>query len=265
MLPGMKPLACIIFILPLLLAPACIADSWIEEPWKNESLSTQDSNMSLPDLMPLNIAGNESQIASLNETPYANYTASARSYELWIRNNSTWARYIQVHQGDSIDLIAYTSRPGHADLYRISYSRGAVYHRGYDLLAGYYNTMMSADEVGRTFLILVLDNQPSAVIIDALPAEKALPSGPVDVKSSIPGKAKVTIKSERVNGYDVYVDGVFYSSDIADGALDGIDSFTLDGDRTYTITVSKRDVMGTTYKSEYRRSFKGGYAYTLKI
>ncbi len=261
----MKPSAYLIFILLLLLAPACIADSWTEEPWKNESLSTQDNNINLPDLMPLDIAGNESQIASLNETPYANRTTSARPCGLWIRNKSTWAQYVQIYQGDSIDLIAYASRPGHADLYRISYSRSIISHRGYDLLAGYYNTIIKADEAGRTFLTLVLDNQPSTAILDVLPAEKALPSGPVDVKSALPGKAKVTIKSERVNGYDVYVDGVFYSSDIADGALDGVASFTLDGDRTYTITVSKRDIMGTTYKSEYRRSFKGGYAYTLKI
>jgi len=87
----------------------------------------------------------------------------------------------------------------------------------------------------------------------------------VDVRTVLPGKAKITIKSERTKGYDVYVDGVFYSSDIADGALDGMASFTLEGGRTHTITVSRRDSQGNISKSEHTRDFKSKTAYTLTI
>ena len=45
--------------------------------------------------------------------------------------------------------------------------------------------------------------------------------------------------SDRIKGYDVYVDGVFYSSDIADDVLDGTANLRVGGDGIHTITISK--------------------------
>ncbi len=82
----------------------------------------------------------------------------------------------------------------------------------------------------------------------------------------MPGKAKVTIDSKRFKGYEVYVDGVFYSSDASDGALDGVATFALEGDETHTITISQRDGQGNIInKSEHTRSFKRDTAYTLTL
>ncbi len=255
-------------LLGVLLGSACAQEnSWTEAPWTDNSSTAQGQNSSLPDLLPFNISGNEPQAFGLGSTeiPYSEYISRIRSSELWTRDNITWRQYIQVHQGDLIELVAYAPKEGRADVYRVSYSKGTISHRGYDLFPGYYKMKILADEVGRTMIISILDSQPSAVIMDVLPIEQKPPGGPVDVKTALPGKAKITIISKNVKGYDVYVDGVFYSSDIADGLPDGIASFYLNGDSTYTITVSKRDFMGTTYNSDYRRSFKGGYEYTLRI
>lgn len=63
-----------------------------------------------------------------------------------------------------------------------------------------------------------------------------------------------------------YLDGVFYSSDIGDGSIDGIASFTVSGDKTHTITVSQRDIQGNIINvSEHTRIFKRDVAYTLLI
>lgn len=255
-------------LIVLLLVSICACESaWTEAPWTLNSLTAQGQNTSLPDLLPFNISGHEPWTFGLGSTevPYSDYASRVRSSELWIRDNTTWRQYIQVHRGDMIELAAYAPKEGRADLYMITYGKGVVSHKGYDLLPGYYSIEISAGDVGRTMLILMLNSQPSAIIVDVQPSERKSPNGPVDVKTALPGKAKITIMSEKVKGYDVYVDGVFYSGDIADGLMDGIASFYLNGDRTYTITVSKRDVMGATYKNDYRRSLKGGYAYTLRI
>ena len=91
-------------------------------------------------------------------------------------------------------------------------------------------------------------------------------SSPLDVATIPIGKAKVTIKSERIKGYDVYLDGVFYSSDISDGSLDGITGFTVGADKTHTITVSQRDIQGNIVnENEHTKSFKRDTAYTLSI
>jgi hypothetical protein len=116
-------------------------------------------------------------------------------------------------------------------------------------------------------VILVAKNAPSnALMIDVSPQPAALHNSPVDVMAAAPGRVKVAIVSERIRGYDVYVDGVFYSSDIADGKLDGNASFILSRDGKHTITISERDGQGNTInKNEHAKEFKMNTAYTLKI
>jgi len=76
----------------------------------------------------------------------------------------------------------------------------------------------------------------------------------------------VSILSESIRGYDVYVDGVFYSSDAADGALDGNAALLLSADGTHTITISQRDWQGNIVnKKEHTKDFKKNTAYTLRI
>jgi hypothetical protein len=102
-------------------------------------------------------------------------------------------------------------------------------------------------------LILTIESQPSnALIVDVLPPAEAA-KGPKDVGQFSPGLAWVTITSDRIKDYDVYLDGVFYSSDMADEVLDGKASFKIGGDSIHTITVSRKGGPGYTCLSERTR------------
>jgi hypothetical protein len=115
-------------------------------------------------------------------------------------------------------------------------------------------------------VILTVENQPSnALVIDVLPPIE-VSKGPREIEQFSPGYALVTITSDRIKGYDVYMDGVFHSSDIADGALDGTATFRVGGDSIHTIIVSKGGNFGSQeYRSEHTKSFQSGYHYQLKI
>jgi hypothetical protein len=103
-------------------------------------------------------------------------------------------------------------------------------------------------------------------MLDVSPLPDVSSSSSMDVGMIQIGKAKVTIKSQRIKGYDVYVDGVFYSSDISDGVLDGNTRFTIGAGQTHTITVSQRDIQGNIInENEHTKSFKRDTAYTLLI
>jgi hypothetical protein len=141
-----------------------------------------------------------------------------------------------------------------------SYTRDAIYNPGYS------NVTIRADKVGMMMIVLTVENQPSnALVTDVLPPiEEA--KGPRDIEQFSPGYALVTITSDRIKGYDVYMDGVFYSSDIADGVLDGTANFRVGGNGIHTITISKGGTFGTPeYSSEHTKSFQSGYHYLLKI
>jgi hypothetical protein len=256
---------------PILSGLACAQEdgSWMEEPWNDAASSGGLSASAMQDILPFNITGKEPKAFRLasSEVDYRDYISRNRSNELWVRSNITWTQYLQAYQGDRIELVAYAPTGGSADLYSIYYTLGNISHRGYNLLPGYYHMNISAFEPGRVMLIFAVDDQPAnAVMIDVLPQEAEAASGPVAVESVLPDKARVIIQSSNVKDYDVFVDGAFYSSDIGDGASDGVASFTLNGDGMHTITISKRDSLSrTTYKSEHKREFKGGYTYRLNI
>lgn len=242
-------------------------DAWTEKPWDDSLMASDQSASAMPNLLPFNVTGEEPQAVILagSDVNYTEYASQKRQNELWVRNNLTWTQYISAYQGERIGLVAFTPKGGSADLYRIYYSSGNISHKGYNILPGYYSMNLSTNELGRTMLIFAVNNQPAnAVIIDVLPREAEAESGPVAVESLLAKKAKIIIQSDRVRGYDVFVDGAFYSSDIGDGGVDGEAGFTI-GEGMHTITISKRESPDrTTYKSEHKKYFKGGYTYTLK-
>ncbi len=269
------PILFILFILFTLLSGYIYAqedEAWIEEPWNDAGSVDQGSSdqdpSEMPNVLPFNITGKEPKAFSLasSEVNYFDYISKNRSNELWVRDRATWTQYLLAHLGDRIELAAYTPKGGSADLYRIYYASGNISHRGYDLLPGYYTLNLSPHEQGRMMLVFAVDNQPAnAVMIDVLPIDAQSSGEPVAVESVLPEKARIVIQSEKVKDYDVFVDGAFYSSDIADGISDGIASFILNSNGMHTITISKRDSLGRSrYKSEHKKDFKGGYTYTLK-
>ena len=244
--------------------------SWTEMPWGSTAESPSGENattLSLP--LAFNISRNEPQMLQFgsDHQNFSEYVSSSFLSELWVRTGLRWSRYEQTAQGVDADIILHMPKDGNLDVYLISYARGSTDHWNFKLLSGYYLLRLVPGEDGRLFMITALDNQPgNALMLDVSSRSNVASSSPMDVGTIQIGKAKVTIKSQRIKGYDVYVDGVFYSSDISDGILDGITSFTIGAGKTHTITVSQRDIHGNIInENEHTKSFKRDTAYTLLI
>ena len=242
--------------------------SWTEMPWSStaEAVAQNATTLSLP--LAFNLSGNAPQMLRFgsDHLNFSEYVPSPYLNELWVRTGMQWSRYEQMVQGDDADIILRMPKDGYADVYLVSYARSSTDHWNFKLLRGYYLLKLTPGDGGRLFMITALDNQPgNALMLDVLPRPDISSSSPLDVGTIQIGKAKVTIKSEKIKGYDVYLDGVFYSSDISDGLLDGITVFTI-GAKTRTITVSQRDIQGNIVnESEHTKSFKRDTAYTLLI
>lgn len=244
--------------------------SWTEEPWDITANATEEQTIStLSPPVAFNITGKEPSTIRLGdaELNYSGYITAKSACELWIWDEVAWCQYKQVAPGDVVDLIAYAPYSGYSDIYLISYSTSSINHFSLKFLKGYNLLKLTVADLGRMFVILAAKNQPSnALIIDVLPGPQVPSISPVDVKAAAPAKAKVNIVSESSKGYDVYVDGVFYSSDAADGSLDGNAALLLSADGTHTITISQRDGQGNIInKTEHTRDFKKNTAYTLRI
>jgi hypothetical protein len=237
---------------------------WSIEPWVNEQapvVQSQNQTFSLSGLERTDLSGVEPpHLCGSNGSSASNYS------DLWITNNGSFDRCSLAHQGGILDLIVYVPLGGRSDLYAISVSRGIILHNGKEVSPGYYKANLQVGGAGRILVIYLVDSQPSnALIIDVLPGEEQ-PHGTVDIGGLHQGSAKVTIISDRLKGYDVYVDEAFYSSDGADGMIDGKAKFVISGDRLHTIVISTRGSRNNElHRTEYVNTFKSGYAYTLRI
>ncbi len=253
--------------------------SWSEEPWTNQGNASQASSVpenrvtTLSDPIYFNLCGNEPQsihlgARQLNYSDYiSNSTQAPLSSELWIRKGAVWSRFSQVTAGEDVDLVVHTPRDGNGDIYLISYANSTILHWNFKFLEGYYRLKLRLEESGRQFMLLAQANEPgNALILDVLPRQIEPSFSPLDVNSILMGDAFVIIKSQRIRGYDVYVDGVFYCNDNSDGSLDGIASLTTGGGKTHTITISQRDGQGGIInKNEHTKNFKRETAYTLQM
>ena len=237
---------------------------WSIEPWMNEQAPAVQSQNQI-----FSISGLERTDLSGVEPPHSydpNGSSASNYSDIWITNNGSFGRYSLADQGDILDLIAYMPLGGRSDLYAISVSRGIVLHKGKEVRPGYYKANLQVGGAGRILVICSVDSQSSnALIIDVLPGEEQ-PQETVGIGGLHQGSAKITIISAQLRGYDVYVDEAFYSSDGADGMIDGKARFVVRGGRLHTIVVSTRgDKNNEPHRTEYINTFKGGYAYILRI
>lgn len=253
--------------------------SWTEEPWVKPSGVSQETGQpdnsitTLSDPIYFNLSGNEPESIRLgnkqmNYSDYAAVSAGAPIFgELWISRDSAWSRYGEVTVGDAVDLIVRTPREGSGDIYLVSYAKNTTMHWNFKFLAGCYRLQLTPAESGRLFMLLGQGTEPgNALILDVLPRQIEQSFSPVDVNSIAMGDAFVTIRSQRLRGYDVFVDGVFFCNDNSDGSLDGVASLTIGGGKTHTITISERDGRGGIInKSEHTRTFARDTHYTLQM
>jgi hypothetical protein len=267
----MKILASLLILLVLSITGAQDSSpQWTWEPWSKGNASASGSLSS--DLSQLDFSDNlsvqEPQFVMLGKKwiPFGRYGLQNRSVELWLRSGSNLTQYHSAETGDLLEILAYSPFSGRADFYGIDYSNSSILHRSYDFGPGYHNAAFKTDHVGRIMLLLTVDNQPSnALVIDVLPPVKAA-EGPKDVGRFSPGFSWIAITSNWLKGYDVYLDGVFYSSDLADGSVDGNASFKVGADSIHTITVLRKGSLEeSAYRSEHTKRFQSGYVYMLQI
>lgn len=280
----MKPIVFFSVVFVLLASALVVSSSpqggqsWSEQPWTGEANESPQALRvtTLSDPVTFNLSGNEPRLIQIGQSQY-NYSdyfrnpySSADSIDLWIQKGDVWSRYDCVTAGEDVELIVHAPKDGNADLYLISYANSSISHWSFKTLRDYYHRLsLVAEGTGRLFLLLSQGNSPgNALILDVLarPAESSSSASVLNVDEVRIGEALVTVRSERFQGYDVYVDGVFFSSDLADGSLDGVASFTVGGEKVHTITVYQKDFQGAIInKSEHTRSFKRDTAYTLSI
>ncbi|HPS91594.1 MAG TPA: hypothetical protein PKV33_05520 [Methanothrix sp.] len=253
--------------------------SWTEDPWvkpggvSQENGQTDLSITTLSDPVYFNLSGNEPESirlgdSQMNYSDYASDNAGAPLFsELWISRDSVWSRYGEVTAGEAVDLIVRTPREGSGDIYLISYAKNTTMHWNFKFLAGSYRLRLTPTESGRLFMLLAQGTEPgNALILDVLPRQSGQSFSPVDVNSIAIGEAFVTIRSQRLRGYDVFVDGVFFANDNSDGSLDGVATLTIGGGKTHTITISERDGRGGIInRSEHTRTFARDTHYTLQM
>jgi hypothetical protein len=248
---------------------------WTEEPWMDqaeEPPAEAKTTLSDPITFPLN--GSEPVNVIVGGVRY-NYSdcipgdccpvLGNSSLQLWFQRDESWMQYQQIAACESVELIAHTPEDGNADLYLISYANSSIDHWSIKSLSGYYHRLkLVPEETGRHFLILSQSNNPSsALILDVLPRPPDAAVASLDVEAVRIGEALITVRSERMSGFDVQVNGVFFSSDESDGSLDGAASFTLGAGKIQTITVFQRKGRDIINKSEHARSFQRDRAYTL--
>jgi len=206
------------------------------------------------------IAGNEPSILDLGwqTVPYSEYASSemyAGSNELWIEGEMAWSRYAACPIGTWLQLVTTTPGGGAADFYEISPS-GIVGITPYSL--GTYDRMsFQAAEMGRYALFFVANGQPSNVVIidvgeeltpDMIAGSAAASTGTPGPAPAIPapaprpvtttGDVVVTLESEGMRGYDVYVDDQYVGTEGQGGdPLDGRYRVNVVGGMWHTIKV----------------------------
>ncbi|MGV8128150.1 MAG: hypothetical protein ACP5PV_13220 [Methanothrix sp.] len=248
---------------------------WTEEPWMDQAEEPQaEAKTTLSDPITFHLKGSEPGNVIVGGVRY-NYSdcftgdccpgPGNSSIQLWIQEDESWMQYQQIAAGESVELIAHTPEDGSADLYLISYANSSIAHWSIKTLSSYYHRLrLVPEETGRFFLILSQGSRPSsALILDVLPRSPDAAAASLDVEAVRIGEALITVRSERMMGFDVQVNGVFFSSDESDGSLDGAASFTVGAGKTQTITVFQRKGRDIINKSEHARSFQRDRAYTL--
>ena len=231
-------LAALLLLTAATLALPTSKHSWTETPWDGglaEEGGTKATTLSLP--LAFNLSGAETpslyiggHVLNLSE-----YLPCQFSCQLWIRKGTQWSHYLEAARGEEVDVILYMPRYGNVDLYLISYASGTQDHWNFKLLEGYHLLRLTIEEEGRHFMMAAQKNEPgNSLVLDVVSRADTATTSPLDLSLVPIGKAKVTVKSERMRGYDVYLNGVFYSSDIGDGSIDGIAIFTVCGDKTHT-------------------------------
>jgi hypothetical protein len=200
-------------------------------------------------------------------TQYQTYATYTGGNSLWIQGATSWTQYAAVPQGSSLSLLAISSSGGNGDLYEI-YPDGHSTNNNYNFYPGYNQINFYADDVGQHILLFIIDGQVSnAVVINVVPysppyvPESAPSYTPASTPQYLPsnappypqgiylstgstpistaGDSQVTIVSQGMKGYQVFLDGNYVGTEGTGGdPLDGRFSFSVVGNQNHDVRVT---------------------------
>jgi len=100
--------------------------------------------------------------------PYTQYASSAPSMtnDLWISGATNWTQYAVSPVGASLQLVANVPTGGMGGFYEVVQTDTAsTRYKTYQFNPGYNTMNYKADQMGRHMLYIVVNNQPSNVVI----------------------------------------------------------------------------------------------------
>lgn len=184
-----------------------------------------------------------SQMQAVPYTQYQSYATYAGGNSLWIQGSSSWTQYAQVPKGSSLTLLAASPTGGNGYLYEIA-PDGRQSKNGFYFYPGNSQIGFYADAIGQHILLFVIGSQVSnAIVIDVTayyPASQqpVYSYPPVQVPPPAAGDTPVTIVSQGMRGYQVYLDGNYIGTEgTGSDPRDGRFSFKVAGNQNHDIRV----------------------------
>jgi len=141
-------------------------------------------------------------------------------------------------------MIATSPSGGYGYLYEV-YPDGTLDKNGYNFYP-YNQIEFYADQVGQHLLFFVVNDQPSSIVtMDVVPYQP---------------QASVTISSDWLRDYDVYVDGNYQGTEGLYGQPRGMIIVTVSGNQYHTIAI-----YGRGFSFSDSKFFNAGLDYTLRV
>ena len=186
--------------------------------------------------------------------PYSQYasTVPSKTTDLWVQGATNWTQYLVSPVGAWLQLIAHAPVEGPAGFYEmIQTGTTSSKYNTYQFNQGYNTMNFKADQVGRHMLYFVVNNQPSNVVIVDVFAQTPssqyptfAPTTTMPTVSNLPqptsanGDTPVTIQSQGMRGYQVFLDENYIGTEGGNGdALDGVFNFRVIGGQNHNIRV----------------------------
>ena len=190
------------------------------------------------------------QMQAMPYTQFQTYATYTGGNSLWIQGTSSWSQYAKVPQGSSLSLMATSSAGGNGNLFEIN-PDGKLYKNAFYFYQGYNQIDFYADTIGQHILLFVINGQVSnSIVIDVTsynptsnpqivptyPPTQTLP--PATTPSTTYGDTPVTIVSQGMRGYQVFLDGTLIGTEGTGGdPLDGRFSFSVVGNQNHAVRV----------------------------
>ncbi|MFZ3148026.1 MAG: hypothetical protein WA137_03210 [Methanothrix sp.] len=189
------------------------------------------------------------QMQAVPYTQYQSNAAYTQGNSLWILGSSSWSQYAKVPKGSGLSLLATSSKGGNGYLYEIT-PDGKLSRESFSFFPGSSQIDFYADTTGQHVLLFIIGGQVSnAIVIEVTNAYQPIypttpsypPAQTVPPTTTAPpatGDTPVTIISQGMRGYQVFLDGNYIGTEGTGGdALDGRFSFSVVGGRSHDVRV----------------------------